>query len=86
MARHMADYKHEATDALRRLKKAPGMIAKLAKDLEISRAAIYGWKVIPADRVLQVEHYTAIPRHELRPDLYVPQRNVGKALQRADFG
>lgn len=81
MGRKMADYKNEAIDSLRRLKKAPGMIAKLARDLEISRAAIYGWKVVPADRVLQIEHYTAIPRHELRPDLYVPTHRLSRALR-----
>lgn len=79
MARQMSDYKDEAVEGLRRLKKAPGLIAKLAHDLEISRASIYGWKVVPADRVLQVEHYTAIPRHELRPDLYAPGYRATKA-------
>lgn len=86
MARHMTDYKAEAVEALRRLRKAPGMVARLAGALEISRASIYGWRVIPPDRVLQIEHFTAIPRHELRPDLYIPPNRVGKALQRVVSG
>lgn len=81
MARRMSEYKEEAVEALRRLRQAPGMVARLAQHLGISRASIYGWRVVPADRVMEVEYYTAIPRHELRPDLYIPPSRVGKAVR-----
>lgn len=42
----------------------------LAKKLGIRHPAIYQWKRIPAERVLDVERETGIPRGELRPDLY----------------
>lgn len=50
-----------------------GRLKKLAKAFEISPAAISQWDRIPAERVLDVEKFTGIPRHELRPDLYPEQ-------------
>lgn len=50
--------------------KVPRMVAKLARDMNISRAAVYAWKVVPAERVVDVERYSGIPRELLRPDLY----------------
>jgi len=51
-------------------------IAELARQLNISRGSVYKWKwadKIPAERVLQVESITGIPRSELRPDLFGEQ-------------
>ena len=45
----------------------------LARQLNVSPQAVQQWKSrnkIPAERVLEVERITGIPRHELRPDLY----------------
>jgi len=54
-------------------------IAKLARDLNLSRVAIYRWKKsergIPPERAIQVESITGIDRSELRPDLW-PAQNV----------
>lgn len=55
-------------------------IGKLSETLGISRAAIYQWKKVPADRVLAVEaavdracaDVERITREQLRPDLYPP--------------
>ena len=49
---------------------------QLAKALGISPQAIYGWKRVPVERVLQVEQLTGIPRSELRPDFYPPEREL----------
>jgi DNA-binding transcriptional regulator YdaS (Cro superfamily) len=50
--------------------KAGGM-RPLARAIGISFQAIQFWrKRIPAERVLDVERATGIPREELRPDLY----------------
>lgn len=44
--------------------------SKLAKALKgITPQAISQWKQVPAERVVEVETVTGIPRHELRPDL-----------------
>jgi DNA-binding transcriptional regulator YdaS (Cro superfamily) len=47
-----------------------GMAAKIAKNLKISRGAVSRWQHIPAERIVEVERITGIPREELRPDLY----------------
>ncbi|MDQ4678157.1 YdaS family helix-turn-helix protein, partial [Stenotrophomonas maltophilia group sp. RNC7] len=55
------------------VQKAGGATA-LARALGIKHTAPYGWKRIPAERVLDVEALTAIPCSELRPDIYPPDR------------
>lgn len=42
----------------------------LAGALGISYQAIQQWKKIPAERLVDIEKATGIPREELRPDLY----------------
>lgn len=47
-----------------------GAVAELARALGISHAAIRQWTRVPAERVVEVERITGIPREALRPDLY----------------
>lgn len=49
-----------------------GGVTRLAEKLGIKRPALYQWKRVPAERVLQIESATSgqITRHQLRPDLY----------------
>lgn len=50
---------------------ARGKVALLARGLGISHAAVSQWSGhCPAERVVDVERITGIPREELRPDLY----------------
>lgn len=49
---------------------------RIARLLGISRAAFWHWRRVPAERVIDVERVTGIPREDLRPDLY-PQKNGG---------
>ena len=51
------------------IEKAGGLRA-LARELGMSHQALAEWQRIPADRLLQVEAVTQIPREKLRPDLY----------------
>jgi DNA-binding transcriptional regulator YdaS (Cro superfamily) len=44
----------------------------LSRHIGVTHQAISQWLRVPADRVLQVERATGVPRHELRPDLYPP--------------
>jgi DNA-binding transcriptional regulator YdaS (Cro superfamily) len=49
----------------------------LAALLGIKQQSIYEWvkrKRIPAERVVEIESATGIPRHDLRPDLYPEKR------------
>jgi TorA maturation chaperone TorD len=47
-----------------------GGIRELSRLLGISQPAVSNWKRIPAERILQVESVTGLPRTVLRPDLY----------------
>lgn len=51
-----------------------GGTTALARALGIEHTALYGWKRIPSERVLDVEILTGIPCCELRPDIYPPDR------------
>jgi DNA-binding transcriptional regulator YdaS (Cro superfamily) len=52
--------------------------AQLATDLGVQPPALSKWerKRIPAERVIQIEHVTGIPRQRLRPDLYPPEASA----------
>lgn len=60
------------SEALERAKRAAGNGASLARALGITAQALSQWDEVPPLRVLDVERFTGVPRHELRPDLYPP--------------
>lgn len=47
-----------------------GGIVKLGRALGIKHTSLYKWERIPAERVLDFERISDIPREKLRPDLY----------------
>ena len=52
--------------------RSPAM-EELAAFVNVTRATLYHWKkkgTIPADYVEAVAVFTALPRHEIRPDLW----------------
>lgn len=49
-----------------------GGTTALAKALNIRSQAVSQWTRIPAERVIEVEKASGVPRHLLRPDLYPP--------------
>ena len=53
-----------------KLLKATTNVSKLASELGVSRMAVYQWKEVPANRLVEIEQLTGIPRQDLRPDLY----------------
>lgn len=58
---------HNGMDKIRAQR---GLMAKIARELGVTRAAVNKWTAIPAERVVEVERITGIPREELLPDLY----------------
>lgn len=56
--------------ALKRAIRVAGTGDKLAAGLGVTPQALSQWRKVPPLRVLEVERFTGIPRHELRPDLY----------------
>jgi DNA-binding transcriptional regulator YdaS (Cro superfamily) len=55
------------------LKGERGKQKEIADALKIDRITLYRWarNGIPAERVIEIERVTGIPRKNLRPDLYV---------------
>lgn len=53
---------------------AAGNKLRLAKLLGITHQSINQWTRIPAERVIQIEELTDVPREKLRPDLYAPRK------------
>lgn len=49
-----------------------GRITKLADTLGINRVTLYRWakSAVPAEKVVEIERVTGIPRRQLRPDLF----------------
>lgn len=73
----------ENLSPLDRAKKIAGGSTGLARalsdgaepDKTITPQAVSQWDRVPAERALDVERVTGVPRHELRPDIYPePQR------------
>jgi DNA-binding transcriptional regulator YdaS (Cro superfamily) len=66
------EWQRKMNDGLTAAVEAAGGIAQLAALLHIRHQAISQWKArrVPAERVLEIEQATGVPRHELRPDLY----------------
>ena len=50
--------------------KAAGGLHALARLVGIRAPALFSWRRVPADRILQVEAVTGVPRETLRPELY----------------
>lgn len=56
-----------------------GLRLRVARALGITHGAVSQWRRVPAERVVDVEALTGIPREQLRPDLYKPRRKRGRA-------
>lgn len=60
-------------EAIARALEQGGGIGAVAKALKISDEAVRLWRArgkVPAERVVELEALTGVPREELRPDLY----------------
>jgi DNA-binding transcriptional regulator YdaS (Cro superfamily) len=59
------------------IKKAGGPTA-LARLLGVTPQAVGQWKMVPADKVLQVEQISGVSRHALRPDVFGVEPEIAK--------
>lgn len=55
---------------MERLRAERGLMARVARELGLRSSAVAVWVRVPAERVVEVERITGIPREQLRPDLY----------------
>lgn len=55
---------------MKRLRAERGLMARVARGLGLRSSAVAVWVRVPAERVVEVERITGIPREQLRPDLY----------------
>ncbi|MCP4615979.1 MAG: helix-turn-helix domain-containing protein [Bradyrhizobium sp.] len=54
---------------------ADGNMSELARKVGLTPQAVQKWCARgkpPAERVLEIERVTGVPRYELRPDIYPP--------------
>lgn len=59
-----------AKEHIRKIAQSVGGIVALSQRLGLSRGAVSQWREVPANRIVEVERLTGVPREELRPDLY----------------
>lgn len=64
---------------MRKVIKAAGGATKFAAALGTGRSVIYLWKQVPAERLIEIERITGVPRDKLRPDLF---RGYGRVQTR----
>ena len=60
-----------ARTALDAARKAAGGNVGIAREIgNITPQAVSQWRRVPAERVVEVERISGVPRHELRPDIF----------------
>jgi DNA-binding transcriptional regulator YdaS (Cro superfamily) len=57
-------------EIIRRAAERVGGIPQLARQIGVSRQAIYQWNLIPAEKVDVISELTGLPKPALRPDLF----------------
>ena len=66
-------------DVLKKCAERVEGLPQLAALLKIRPQSFYSWKKVPAERVLDIERFTGVPRYEIRPDLY-PRPDADKPV------
>lgn len=56
-----------------------GLPAQIARELEITRAAVCSWKKIPLKHLRQVARITGIDKERLRPDIFADDEAAAQA-------
>jgi DNA-binding transcriptional regulator YdaS (Cro superfamily) len=60
----------ERDEAFQKLLAPRGRLTAIATAVELTPAAVWKWKRIPAERARTVSRALGIPLHEVRPDLW----------------
>lgn len=59
---------------LQRAIRAAGSVSHLARIVGLQQSTVAQWTQVPVRHVLVIADQLAIPRSELRPDVYPPER------------
>ena len=62
---------------MQRIRAQRGLLALIAREIGVTRAAVVKWERVPAERLPEIERITGIPRHQLRPDICQPPPAFG---------
>ena len=65
-------HKHRPLSALDLALQRAGSASALARRLRVTPSAVLQWQDVRARRVLEVEQFTGVSRHALRPDIFGP--------------
>jgi hypothetical protein len=69
--RHASDRSCPISDPiLLRFREERGLLTRIARELGINPQAVHQWRLVPLERVLEVEAITGVPREILRPDFH----------------
>lgn len=60
-----------------------GGVSALARQLGLSQPSVSRWRRVPAERVVEVEAASGVPRELLRPDLFRPDSPDSPELREA---
>lgn len=74
-----------ATSGVEQVIKQSGGIGALAERLGISPQAVHKWRKsgVPAERILELEELSGVPREVIRPDLYRKSRPLTATSRKA---
>jgi len=57
---------------IRRLRTTRGLAAEIARECNVSRAAVYQWRKVPAHHALRVARLLNLDVGRVRPDIFNP--------------
>lgn len=77
---------HRPLSALDLALRRAGSASALARQLRVTPSAVLQWQDVPARRVLEVERFTGVSRHALRPDIFGPARQGAVSQSSAPDG
>ena len=73
VAQRLTAAEGQARVMMEKLRGEPGQLSRIAQALGVYPQAVHQWKMVPLDRVVEVERITGIPREKLRPDYHLPR-------------
>jgi hypothetical protein len=58
-----------------------GLYPAIIQRLGVTAQALYAWRVVPADRVVEISKLSRIPKHVIRPDIFPDRQGRLRPLE-----